>query len=289
MARVKKISFRYSLYRKGKYAKKQDEYPVYIKVIFNGKSTEFPCSILETIPLILEHYLSEKDFKKIDDNEYYRNLEKYIEMIVRFEYSQQGDSYRIKGIGNRLYKYFIPLEALFEFHYDMIIMDRLGDVLTHNSFVDLITKWKMTYALSKSPSVYVPFEMPELIKKLIWVYNELNEAQQGVLIASGALIQPFFLYVLFDRQSDSEVFVGSNNYFVIDWISNTIVKKNIATFLESFDFEEKVENIDFEKDLFIESYKLFFYDSTYDDPISLINELENALTITLPTYLESIE
>lgn len=289
MAKLKKVGFSYSLYKKGKYIEEHDIYPVYIKVIFNKKSTQFPCSNLENIPLILDHYLSEEDFLKVNNDKYYKNLEKYLEMVVRYEYSINGDSYQIKGIGNRLYKYFVPLENLFEFHYDMILTDDLGDILSFNAFRSLMDRWKMTYALTERAPVYSLFEMPELLRKISWYFKELEKEPKEVLVAFGAIIQPFFLYVLFDRQSRSDVLIGSNNYFVIDWISGTTVQANLNKFFKSFDIEEKVENLDVEKELFIETYKSFYFDSTYNDPIILINELEQALRVALPAYLESIK
>lgn len=240
MAKEKKIGFSYSLYKRAKpeiNEKGEPQYPLYVKVIFNQKSTRFPFYV-QSSDYKKYFSLSEREFEEelyTYNEEMDANLSTFIERrfknIIRHEYSIFEDSYRITGIMDRFQKYSMSLIDIVENEFRIRIFDQLGDHFTYNEF-------KRLKKISKMKSYESKEDFNALLIELSQIFEEKGKIPD---YAYNEILQEIELFV--------EI-LAFNNFYSIPTLPRNlnlyawiVDKKSRTEFISYLQSKERAKNI----------------------------------------------
>lgn len=221
----------------------EELFPLYIRVIFDTKSTRFP--YFYSLPLAQTIHLSDKDnFYVVSNNEKKsikpiskETIEKetanyfsILENVIRFEYDFSGENeYNIVGIFKRFLRYEASILKVLNEELSKKFEDYLQDILTYRQFVTMAEHVQMSLL----------YEVPSSIQLFNFVYNKL-----GIAIPLSDDLKEYFLALIAFRdfkefENKQNIKGGNTNYRLYDWIVTKGIQGSFRKFLSKYDFQKK--------------------------------------------------
>lgn len=261
MAKKKKISFSYSLYKKAQPEKNIEGdfvYPVYIKITFNRTSTKFPLPEEVGNYGIVNSY-SQKEFDESIKNKYFSEYESAYELIIRYEYanSSSPDGYSVVGIHKRYPHYLRGISLLLSQTIDGQLMNRLGDLLTFNEYVQIDMSIRESYDYYEFDLIELVM-LPRVVFNFNWLFEKITDPSRlctDKITFQFRLIFEFFLFEMFYGHECCHFDGGK--LFLIDWYGRPNLKQGFAKFFNNGQRDSAL--VDLKNDKSLWATQLFFF------------------------------
>ena len=297
MKRKKKISFSYSLYKTKKPTINKDgekEYPVYMRVVYDRKSTKFLMPVGMGFMDIPNEY-TEKDFENTlgKDDDYNEQLEGIIEKVVRYEANKLGDKYSIKGIHERLNEYSHYIGSLISRQLYHNIKFYLGEHLAFNFFNSILEGIEYELKVGMGSDFYVFYKSLEQNLKFNFMYA-MNEGKAidhliyGMFLGakittlkpllSDTLINKIVAVIAYELYEMNAHRNSEEDFRLIDWIYDSPYKSNFSSFVDSGKLSSKavkMKNLPSSMVYVIDQYSDELNSITGDMAFAIVNQMVN--------------
>jgi hypothetical protein len=173
-----------------------ERYPLYVQVNYNRKNTQFRS-------IYRKFYVNKDDaFATIEDREQRKYEENLLKSAVEYEIKSQGNSFRLKGIGERSQDYSDSLDNPIDRYFRDILFNVI--IKSKSEFSQILDPWQ-NEAVSFDVYIKAAFSLMDNLEHLLPKDFE-EERKLGLKILNWTEMQ----------KSDVRI---------IDWLDHTAIKK----------------------------------------------------------------